>query len=75
MTLVVQSVRISKRLSKKEADQVAKKMKIKLNVKPNPQYKNFHAYRQIQPEKFKKGSYRMKKLNKDVMLVLGELKA
>lgn len=72
--LVIQSVRISKKLSKKEADEIAKKMKLKMNVKPNPQYKNYYAYRQIQPEKFKKGSYRMKKLNKDVMLVLGELR-
>lgn len=74
MALSIQSVRISKKLSKKEADEIAKKMKLKMDVKPNPQYKNYHAYRQIQPEKFKKGSYRMKKLNNNVMLVLGELK-
>ena len=73
MVLTVQSVRINKKISKKEADEKVKKMGYKIGVKPNPQYKNFHSYRQIQPEKFKKGSFRVKKKG-DMLLILGELK-
>ena len=61
MALTVQSVRISKKLTKKQADAEVKKMGYKLYVKPNPQYKNFHSYRQIQPNKFKQDSFRIKK--------------
>tara|TARA_Y100000114_G_scaffold124521_1_gene120345 strand:- start:412 stop:636 length:225 start_codon:yes stop_codon:yes gene_type:complete len=74
MVLTVQSVRISKKLTKKQADEEVKKMGYKLGVKPNPQYKNYHSYRQIQPQKFKDGSFRIKKLSADKLLVLGVLK-
>ena len=69
----VQSIRVSKKVSKKEADEIVKKLGYKINVKPNPQYKNFHSYRQIQPEKFKKGSFRVKKQG-DLLFILGQLK-
>lgn len=73
MVLTVQSVRINKKISKKEANEKVKKMGYKLGVKPNPQYKNYHSYRQIQPDKFKKNSFRVKKQG-DMLLILGELK-
>ena len=69
----VQSIRVSKKVSKKEADEIVKKLGYKINVKPNPQYKNFHSYRQIQPEKFKKGSFRVKKQG-DLLFILGQHK-
>lgn len=53
----IQTVRISKEIPKKQADEIIKKMGLKLNVKPNPQYKNFHSYRQIQPDKFRKDTF------------------
>ena len=53
MTLEVQTIRVSKTIPKKQADLMVKKMGFKLNVKPNPQYKNFHSYRQ----KFKSNWY------------------
>ena len=69
----VQSVRVSKEVSKKEADEIVKRLGFKINVKPNPQYKNFHSYRQVQPEKFKKESFRIKTIKKKpkVFLVMG----
>ena len=39
----------------------------------NPQYKNYHSYRQRDPKLFRKGSFRMKKINPNVLLVLGSL--
>ena len=53
---------------------MVKKMGFKLNVKPNPQYKNFHSYRQIQPSRFVRNSFRAKKINKDMFMILGKLK-
>lgn len=75
----VQSIRVSKKVSKKEADEIVKKLGYKINVKPNPQYKNFHSYRQIQPKEFIKDSFRMKTLKrrgqtKLIMVVLGRRK-
>ena len=70
----VQTIRISKDIPKRKANEIIKKMGFKLNVKPNPQYKNFHSYRQIQPSKFIKNSFRVKKINKDMFLIVGKLK-
>jgi len=70
----VQTIRVSRVIPKKEADLMVKKMGFKLNVKPNPQYKNYHSYRQIQPSKFIKGSFRVKKINKNVFMIVGKLK-
>ena len=72
----VQSIRINKLISKKEADKIVKKLGFKTNIKPNPQYKNYHSYRQIQPKEFKKDSFRVKTLkrkgkSKLIMAVLG----
>ena len=73
MVLTIQSVRVNKKLTKKQADDKVKKMGYKIGVKPNPQYKNYHSYRQIKPEKFKKNSFRVKKQG-DLLFILGELK-
>ena len=75
----VQSIRINKLISKKEADEIVKKLGFKTNVKPNPQYKNYHSYRQIQPKEFKKDSFRMKTLKRRgkqtlIMAVIGRRK-
>tara|TARA_R100001460_G_scaffold27345_1_gene55114 strand:+ start:463 stop:690 length:228 start_codon:yes stop_codon:yes gene_type:complete len=74
MTLEVQTIRVSKTIPKKQADLMVKKMGFKLNVKPNPQYKNFHSYRQIQPSRFIRNSFRAKKINKDMFMIVGKLK-
>ena len=70
----VQTIRISKDIPKRQANSIIKKMGFKINVKPNPQYKNFHSYRQIQPNKFIKDSFRVKKINKDMFMIVGKLK-
>jgi hypothetical protein len=72
----VQAIRVNKLISKKEADLMVKKLGFKTNIKPNPQYKNYHSYRQIQPKEFIKDSFRMKTLKrrgqtKLIMVVLG----
>ena len=72
----VQSIRINKLISKKEADKIVKNLGFKTNVKPNPQYKNFHSYRQIQPKEFIKDSFRVKTLKRKgqtklIMVVVG----
>jgi len=73
----VQSVRVSKSVSKKEANEIVRKLGYKVSgVKPNPQYVNYHSYRQIQPKEFFRQSFRMKiiKSNPKVFLVVGKLK-
>mgnify|MGYP003133209249 CR=1 FL=1 len=75
----VQAIRVNKLIPKKEADLMVKKLGFKTNIKPNPQYKNFHSYRQIQPKEFIKDSFRMKTLKrrgqtKLIMVVLGRRK-
>jgi len=71
----VQSIRFEKKhFNKKEAEIKAKSLNYKTNIKPNPQYKNWIAYRQIQPELFEPKSYRTKKISKGIMLILGKLK-
>ena len=70
----VQTIRVSKIFPKKEADSMVKKMGFKLNVKPNPQYKNYHSYRQIQPQRFIKSSFRVKPIKKGIYIIVGKLK-
>ena len=73
MVLKVQSIRVSKKIPKLEANQIVKKMGYKVTPvsKNNPQYKNYHSYRQLDPNLFQKNSFRIKKINQDVFLVLG----
>tara|TARA_S200002703_G_scaffold65493_2_gene56586 strand:+ start:18868 stop:19095 length:228 start_codon:yes stop_codon:yes gene_type:complete len=73
--LSVQTVRVSRKIPKMEANQIVKKMGYKVTPVGinNPQYKNYHSYRQLSPSKFKKGSFRVKKINSNVFLVLGNL--
>ena len=76
MKLSVQSVRISKKINKKDANEKVIKMGYKAtppDPKKNPQYKNFHSYRQIDPSKFVPNSFRVKKQG-DTLLILGFLK-
>ena len=54
----VQTIRVAKTVSKKEATEIVKKLGYKTNIKPNPQYLNFHSFRQIQPNKFIKDSFK-----------------
>jgi len=75
----IQAIRINKIIPKKEADEMVRQMGFKTNVKPNPQYKNYHSYRQIQPKEFIKDSFRMKTLKKrgkqnQIMAVMGRRK-
>lgn len=74
--LVVQAVRLSKKKFKtqKDAKEQAKKMNFKVSVRPNPQYANFWSFRQIQPEKFVKSSFRTKVVNPNISLIVGKLK-
>ena len=73
--MVLQSIRFNKKnWSKKDATENVKKQKLKVSVKPNPQYKNFHAFRQIQPNKFDKNSFRTEKKNNGIILIFGKLK-
>lgn len=77
MVLTVQSIRFSKDKYKtlNEAKKEAKKRGYKISVKPNPQYLNYYAFRQIQPSLFIKDSFRVKKIdNGAVLLILGKLK-
>ena len=75
----IQAIRINKIVPKDQADKMVKDLGFKTNVKPNPQYKNFHSYRQIQPKEFKKDSFRVKVLKKRgnktlIMAVMGRRK-
>lgn len=76
MVLVVQSVRISNKIPKQEADKMVRKMGYKptpISKNNNPQYKNYHSYRQIDPKKFKKNTFRIKRINPSTFFVLGHL--
>lgn len=77
MVLKVQSVRIRNNVSRREANKIVRRMfplyKVTPISKNNPQYKNFHSYRQKDPKEFKKGSFRIKKVTPDILLVLGDL--
>lgn len=73
----VQTIRVEKSVSKKVADAMVKKLGYKVKgVSPNPQYKNFHSYRQIQPNKFIQKSFRVKVINNSpkVFIIIGKLK-
>ena len=47
-----------------QRNKIVKNMGFKLYIKPNPQYANFHSYRQIQPNKFIKSTFRTKIIKK-----------
>jgi hypothetical protein len=71
----LQSIRFDKKqYSFKEAKEHAKKLGLKVGVKPNPQYKNYHAFRQLQPREFIKGSFRTEKKRGGILLIIGKLK-
>ena len=77
MSSTIQSVRFKKsKYTYDEAKEAAKNMGFKTSVKPNPQYKNWHAFRQIQPSKFDKNSFYMinHPKTKDIEYVMGHLK-
>ena len=72
----VQSIRVAKTVTQLQAKQIVKKLGFKVSVKPNPQYANYHSFRQKQPNAFVKNSFRIKfiKSNPKIMLVVGKLK-
>ena len=73
--MTIQSIRFNKdSWTKPKALSWLKKNNHYTSVRPNPQYKNYFAFRQIQPEKFIKSSFRTKKLNDGIMMILGKLK-
>ena len=76
MTLTIQSIRVRNTISRSDANKIIKKLGY--NVTPinknNPQYKNYHSYRQKDPKLFKKGSFRIKKISPNILMVLGNLK-
>lgn len=71
----VQSIRFKRnKYTRKEAYEKTKEMGFKTNIKPNPQYLNWWAFRQIQPSKFNPDSFKTKKFeNGDIMIIEGEL--
>jgi len=69
----VQSIRFNKaKYTLQEAKAKAKELKYKVNVKPNPQYKNFHSFRQRQPSVYDTSTFRIIKPNPDIILVIGK---
>ena len=74
----IQSVLLNKKYFKnrKEAQRFIRKIKFRptINPDPNPESKNLYRFRQIQPEKFVKNSFRTKKINDVISLVVGKLK-
>jgi hypothetical protein len=75
MKLTIQSVRINKKIPKTEANRMIKEMGYKVtppDKKNNPQYSNYHSYRQLDPNRFVPNSFRIKKLG-DILFVLGLL--
>ena len=71
----IQSVRLRKaKYTLSQAKEKVRKMGFKTDVKPNPQYIHWRAFRQIQPDKFKPNSFRTKIINSDIHLIIGELK-
>ena len=78
MSLVVQKIRVSKDISREKASKIVKE----LGYKPtkagpnNPQYLNFHSFRQRNPDNFIKSTFRTKiiKKNPRVYMILGKLK-
>ena len=78
MSLVVQTVRISKDISRDKASKMVQEMGYKATKAGinNPQYLNYHSFRQRQPQDFIKSTFRIKTIKKNprVFLVLGKLK-
>ncbi len=71
----LQSIRFDKKIwTKKQATEKVKKLGLKVSVRPNPQYKNYHSFRQIQPGKFFKTSFRTEKKRGGIILIVGKLK-
>ena len=71
----IQSIRVSKDVPLSEAKKIVRHMGYKdKGVTPNPQYKNFHAFRQKQPKEFKPKTFRTQYINKNTLVVYGELK-
>ena len=79
--LIIQSVVINKKIPLEKAEQIV----LSLNKKPKylnksvTEYKagqtiNYFRFRQIAPSKFKKDSFRTKKINENTFFILGELK-
>ena len=67
----IQSVRFLKsKWTQKHAKDWVKHHGYKTSVKPNPQYKNHWAFRQVQPEKLK--HYHTKQLSNGVSLIIGK---
>ena len=75
-TATLQSIRFNKtEWTKVKAIDWLRKNNFKTSVKPNPQYKNYIAFRQVQPEKFYKDSFRTKKLKNGIMMIVGNRKS
>lgn len=71
--LSIQSIRFNKKqYTLQEAKTTAKESGFKVNVKPNPQYKNWHSFRQRQPSAYDTSSFRIVKPNPDIILVIGK---
>jgi len=69
----IQSIRFSKaKYTLKEAKTKAKEGNFKVNVKPNPQYKNWYSFRQRQPSAYDTSTFRIVKPNPDIILVIGK---
>lgn len=79
--LTIQSVVINKKIPLEKAEQIVvslNKQPLYLNKKVT-EYKagqtiNYWRFRQKAPSKFKKDSFRTKKINENTFFVLGELK-
>jgi len=80
--LTIQSVVINKKIPLEKAEQIVttlNKKPLYLNKKVT-EYKagqtiNYWRFRQKAPSKFKKDSFRTKKINENTFFVLGELKS
>jgi len=79
--LIIQSVVINKKIPLEKAEQIV----LSLNKKPKylnksvTEYKagqtiNYFRFRQMPASKFKKDSFRTKKINENTFFILGELK-
>ena len=69
----IQSIRFSKsKYTLKEAKAKAIESNFKVNVKPNPQYKNYHSFRQRQPSAYDPSTFRIVKPSPDIIIVIGK---
>jgi RNase P/RNase MRP subunit POP5 len=74
MSYALHTVEISKKYTLEEAKNEAQKFIKDKKKKFYRETKNFYRFRNISEQKFKKDSFKSKKINKDVILVYGELK-